>query len=303
MYLLGSTHTILPATTRAGRARLMAVCWIAAVMVFFTFSTTQEYYSMPIYPALALLIGSALAAGGRWIRIGSWLLLGITTVLFLVLATLLALVWRMPAVGDISRALVQHPDVYTLSMGHVLDLTLDAFAYLKLPLGLAAAAFGLASLALVMWRSNVRKTVLALAVCMIVFLQAARIALVVFDPYLGSYPLAVAIEQSPPGELIGANEYYAFSSVYFYANRRALLWNGRAANLEYGSYAPGAPQVFIGDARFVELWNSPSRQYLLTYGSEMAHLERLVGHLYYVVKENGGNFLLTNQPLPQSAPE
>ena len=48
--------------SRAGRARLMAVCWIGVVMVFFTFSTTQEYYSMPIYPALALLIGSALAS-------------------------------------------------------------------------------------------------------------------------------------------------------------------------------------------------------------------------------------------------
>jgi predicted short-subunit dehydrogenase-like oxidoreductase (DUF2520 family) len=34
-------------------------------MVFFTFSTTQEYYSMPIYPAAALLIGSAIAEGGR----------------------------------------------------------------------------------------------------------------------------------------------------------------------------------------------------------------------------------------------
>ena len=30
-------------------------------MVFFTFSTTQEYYSMPIYPAMALLLGSAIA--------------------------------------------------------------------------------------------------------------------------------------------------------------------------------------------------------------------------------------------------
>ena len=38
--------------------RLMTACWIGAVMIFFTFSTTQEYYSMPIYPALALLIGS-----------------------------------------------------------------------------------------------------------------------------------------------------------------------------------------------------------------------------------------------------
>jgi 4-amino-4-deoxy-L-arabinose transferase-like glycosyltransferase len=32
---------------RAGRVRLLALCWIGFVLVFFTFSTTQEYYSMP----------------------------------------------------------------------------------------------------------------------------------------------------------------------------------------------------------------------------------------------------------------
>ena len=299
VYLIATPTLSYKPSTRSGRARLMAVCWIAVVLVFFTFSTTQEYYSMPIYPALALLIGSALAAGGRWIRIGSRVLLAITTVLFVALAAVFALVWRTPAVGDISQALSQNPDVYTLSMGHIFDLTQGAFAFLKLPLALAAAAFGSASLALWLWRSDLRKMVLALAICMIVFLQAARIALVDFDPYLGSYPLAVALEQSPPGKLIGANEYYAFSSVYFYANRSSLLWNGRGANLEYGSYAPGAPQVFIDDARFVELWNSASRHYLLTYGSEMPHVERLVGRAnMHVVRENGGNFLLTNQPLP-----
>ena len=37
--------------------------------------------------------------------------------------------------------------------------------------------------------------------------------------------------------------------MYFYANRDALFLNGRGANLEYGSYAPGAPQVFIDDAK------------------------------------------------------
>ena len=32
---------------RAGRTRLLALCWIGFILVFFTFSTTQEYYSMP----------------------------------------------------------------------------------------------------------------------------------------------------------------------------------------------------------------------------------------------------------------
>ena len=299
VYLLAAPTLSYKPATRAARTRLMALCWIGVVMVFFTFSTTQEYYSMPIYPALALLIGSALAAAGPWVKVGSRILLVITTLLFVALAALLALVWRSPAVGDISSTLVQNPDVYTLSMGHMLDLRLAAFAFLKPPLALAALAFGLASFALMVWRNKLRTAILALAICMIVFLQAARIALIDFDPYLGSYPLAVALEQSPPGGLIGANEYYAFSSVYFYTNRRALLLNGRAANLEYGSYAPGAPRIFVDDAKFTELWNSPSRCYLLVYGPTVPHIEQLVGRAnLHVVKENGGNFLLTNQPLP-----
>jgi 4-amino-4-deoxy-L-arabinose transferase-like glycosyltransferase len=299
VYLPGAPTLSYQPSTRAGRARLMAVCWVAVVMVFFTFSTTQEYYSMPIYPALALLIGSVLAAEGRWVRIGSRILIFITAALTVVLAAILARVWNSPAPGDIAHALAQNPDAYTLSMGHILDLRLGAFAYLKLPLSVAALAFGSATLALIIWKNNVRSAMLALALCMVVFLQAARMALVVFDPYLGSYPLAVALENSPPGELIGANEYYAFSSVYFYANRDALLLNGRGANLEYGSYAPDAPQVFIDDARFTELWNSSSRYYLLVYGSSMPHIEQLVSRdRLRVVKQNGDNFLVTNLPPP-----
>jgi len=299
VYLLGAPTMSYRPVTRAARVRLMAVCWAAVVMVFFTFSTTQEYYSMPIYPALALLIGSAMAAGGRWVRAGSRLLLGIITVLFVVLLAILAMVWHTPAPGDISSALAQNPEAYTLSMGHMLDLRLGAFAYLKLPLMLAALAFGIGAVSLFVWRNEIRKLALALAFCMIVFLQAARTALVVFDPYLGSYPLAVALMSSPSGGLIGANEYYAFSSVYFYANRDALLLNGRGANLEYGSYAPGAPQVFIDDGKFTELWGSPERYYLLVYGSTLPHVEQLVGRdRLHVVKQSGDNFLVTNQPLP-----
>ncbi len=123
----------------------MALCWFAVVMVFFTFSTTQEYYSMPMYPALALLIASGMAGGGSWFRLGTPVLAGILIVLFGVLAILFALAWRMPADGDISQALTQHPELYTLSLGHMADLTLGAFAYLKLPLGLAVVAFSVAA--------------------------------------------------------------------------------------------------------------------------------------------------------------
>jgi dolichyl-phosphate-mannose-protein mannosyltransferase len=299
VYLPAAVRESYNPQTRAGRARLMATCWIGVVMLFFTFSTTQEYYSMPIYPALALLLGSALASGASRLRLGTWILQAVAALLFVVLGLVLMMVWRLPAAGDISQALSQHPELYTLSLGHMGDLTLAAFAYLKLPLALAALAFGAIVTAVSILRADLRKAVIAVALAMIVFFQAARLALVRFDAYLGSYPLAQSLMKSPPGQLIEANSYYAFSSVFFYTGRTALLLNGRNNNLEYGSYAPGAPDVFIDDAKLSALWSRPPRCYLLVYGTERPRLEQLVGREnLHVVAENAGNYLLTNHALP-----
>src|ERR1700720_3681888 len=64
---------------RAGQTRLLALCWIGFLLTFFTFSTTQEYYSMPSYPAFALLLGCAMATRGRWIRVGTRVLCVLVT--------------------------------------------------------------------------------------------------------------------------------------------------------------------------------------------------------------------------------
>jgi len=298
-YLPATAQESFAPATRAGRARMMALCWIGVVMVFFTFSTTQEYYSMPIYPAMALLLGSALASGNKTLRIGGWILQVMAALFLAAISFVLAWVWKLPAPGDISQALTQHPELYTLSLGHISDLTLNAFAYLKLPLVLAALAFAGIALGLALWRNNAGRAVMVVAVGMVVFFHAARLALIRFDSYLGSYPLAQALMQSPPGELVEANSYYAFSSVFFYTGRTALLLNGRNNNLEYGSYAPGAPNVFIDDAKFIALWHAPARCYLLAYGSERAYLDDLVGkENLHVVARNADNYLFTNRAIP-----
>ena len=294
-YLPAAVKMSYSAQSRASRARLMAICWIGTVMVFFTFSTTQEYYSMPIYPALALLLGSAMASRDTRVRAGTWILQGISSVLCFALTIVLFMVWRLPATGDIAQALTQNPEMYTLSMGHMGDLTLNAFAYLTLPLAIATLAFAAIAAGLAVWRNNIGRTVMVVAIGMIIFFQAARLALVRFDGYLGSYPLAQSLMKSPPGQLVEANSYYAFSSVFFYTGRTALLLNGRNNNLEYGSYAQGAPHVFIDDAKFSELWQGPSRCYLVAYGSEKVRLESMVGPAnLHVVAENAGNYLFTN---------
>src|SRR3984885_1982197 len=102
---------------RAGQVRLLALCWTGFILVFFTFSTTQEYYSMPCYPALALLLGSAMAAGGNWIRYGTRVLCGIFIAAAAAVLTLYFLAWNLPTPGDISAALSSNPGAYKLSLG------------------------------------------------------------------------------------------------------------------------------------------------------------------------------------------
>jgi 4-amino-4-deoxy-L-arabinose transferase-like glycosyltransferase len=279
---------------RAGRTRLLALCWTGFMLVFFTFSTTQEYYTMPCYPALALLLGSAMAADGVWIRRGTRVLAAIAGCAAAALMVILALVWSVPAPGDISSALTQRPGTYTLSLGHMGDLTLSSFAYLRLPLALAAVAF-LAG-ALGTWRATGRRAFVAAGLMMVLFFQAARVAMVVFDPYLSSRPLAEALLRAPEGKLIVDHHYYTFSSVFFYTNRTALLLNGRFNNLVYGSYAPGAPDVFIDDAQWKEMWLGTERCYVAISDYAVPRLEKLVGKAaLHVVKASGGKVVLTNQ--------
>ena len=281
---------------RAGRVRLLALCWTGFLLIFFTFSTTQEYYSMPCYPALALLLGSAMATGGEWIRRGTRVLCGVAGVAAVACFAIFVAVRNLPTPGDISDALSRHPSVYTLSLGHMLDLTFDSFAYLRLPLLVAAIAFLAGALGTFRWLGQ--RAFLTTALMMVLFFHAARLALVVFDPYLTSRPLAEAILQSPPGKLIVDHPYYPFSSLIFYTNSDVLILNGRYNNLEYGSYAPGAPNVFIDDARFKSLWLDSQCYYLVAYPKELSRFENLVGRNHLnLLASSGGKLVFANHPL------
>jgi hypothetical protein len=252
---------------------------------------------MPCYPALALLLGSAIAGQDPWLRYGTRAIAVVATLAAATIAAILWMVRGLATPGDIAGALSQNPEVYTLSLGHMTDLTLRAFAYLRLPLAVAGVAFVVGAAGA--WRPAGRRLVplAALAAMMVLFFHAARLALVVFDPYMSSRPLAEALLQAPPGKLIVDDQYYTFSSVFFYTNRRALLLNGRVNNLVYGSYAPDAPtDVFIDDRDLAERWPRPERYYLVAEGPQEPRLEKLVGKTALrVVAASGGKFLFTNK--------
>ena len=254
---------------------------------------------MPCYPALALLLGSAMAAEGEWITRGTRTLGAITACAAVTAIAIAFAVRNLPTPGDISSALSHHPSAYTLSLGHMLDLTFDSFAYLRLPLWLAGVAFLLGAVGNLRWSGM--RAFLATGLMMVLFFHAARLALVVFDPYLSSRPLAEALLSAPPGKLIVDRHYYYFSSVIFYTGQDPLLLNGKFNNLEYGAAAPGAPDVFLNDSEFKDLWTGGNKYYLVVPQTGANRIETFVGKDHFqVVAASGGKFLLTNVPVPRA---
>jgi len=272
---------------RAGRVRLMALCWLGFVTVFFALSTSQEYYTLSAYPAIALLVGSAVANRSQWVAGGTKTVAMVAAIACVAAFGLLVATASSPAHGDISQALTNNPEAYTLSLGHMQDLTVEAFAYLRGPLALAAVAFLIG--AVFCWKRQLAGAV----VMMMLFVHAARWAMVSFDPYLSSRPLARAYMEQPAGQLVLDDQYYSFSSLVFYTDERVLLLNGRVNNIEYGSNAPGAPDVFLTDEGFRAAWGRQDRYYLATFEDRVPELEAGLGTVRQVASA-GGKVLLAN---------
>jgi hypothetical protein len=193
-------------------------------------------------------------------------------------------------------ALTSNPQDYRESLGHMADLTLASFAYLRVPLFIAAVAFLIGALGTLFLKGQ--RAFLAAAVMMIVFFHAARVAMISFDPLLSSKPLADAFLKAPAGTLVAQGHFYEFSSVFFYTGREGLLSTDRRVNLEYGSFAPGAPPSFIEDNDLADLWNADKRCYLFVDGVRLAKYQALLsGARMYPVARSGGKFLFTNEPL------
>jgi 4-amino-4-deoxy-L-arabinose transferase-like glycosyltransferase len=288
------------------RANLLFAVWGLLIVLFFSFSTRQEYYTIPALPAFALILGGwlgretedadpAIRKSGRF---SSSLLFTLGCVIFVVGAFFLS-VSKPPAPGmDLAELLKKNPSEYALSMGHLLDLTPQALGAFRGPLLATALAFllGTGFNWYLRRRESPEKGNLALAAMMVIVLLAVHSSFVVFSPILSSKTLAQSLQQHyRPGDVVVATGLYEnASTLNFYTGIHLLSLHEPTGNMWYGSKFPDAPKVWETDESFARLWAGPQRVFLWTDQERPSQLHDAPA---YVLARSGGKTIFTNRPL------
>ncbi len=293
------------------RANLFFAVWAGVIMLFFSFSTRQEYYSLPVLPALALLVGGWLQKENESLRgspertagrTASLVLLIIGLIGFATAMSVLAITHPFPAGTDIGDVLVPHPGQYALSLGHMEDLTIEAFGLFRPPLWLVGFALliGTGLNWIFRRRGAPLKGNLALTGMMIVGLFCVHQGFVIFSPEVTSKNIALKIQKEyKPGDAIVINGKYEFgSTLNYYTGIELHVLNGRDGNLWYGSFFPDAPNIFEDNQSFARLWRGEGRVFLFTenYLKDRA-LQEFDTKTVFVFARQGGKVVLTNHPM------
>jgi 4-amino-4-deoxy-L-arabinose transferase-like glycosyltransferase len=287
------------------RASLLFALWVLVIVGFFSFSTRQEYYTIPALPGMALLVGGWLAKESASARDSVERRAGRTSsVAFFVIATVasaIGLVFlffsRAPAPGtELADLLKQNPQDYDLSLGHFLDLTPAALGFFRIPLlgAIASLLMGAALSLFLRKRERLREANFALALMMVGLLACVHFSFVTFSPILSSRQLALAITRHyRPGDVIIVDgEYHEASSVNFYTGIPVHVLHEPSGNLWYGSKFPDAPHVFETSDSLAALWGGPDTVFLWSAQDDPKELH---GAPRYLLARSGGKFILTNR--------
>jgi len=289
--------TFKQALVEHGRNLILPIVWALTVLLFFSFSSRLEYYTVPAFPALALLAGAQCAAfwedDRRWpgaALAAAGALIGIA--LIGIAATITA------GAPDSWLKLKDNPDLYVYYLGHLFDLTPESLTKLRMPMILAAVGLGLLiPLHLFLKRGEAKAAALALG--MAVFFLAADIAFLIFAPRLTSRPVADEISRrlTAQSDIVIDGEWAEGSSVAFYTGRVLWLHNGKMTTLEYGARYPDAPPLFPDDETVRRMWNDASRRvFLVTFAAKQAKLDALIPQNKYLLFRYGDKILFSNRP-------
>ena len=303
--------------TARGRTALLLSIYSVLILVFFSLSTNQEYYTFPAYLPLLLLIAAAISRAEQtfsqdntarhWITFAH---VAFTIIGAAIAVALLAGLWSsrhlafVPDIGD----LLAHRNVgnETLSMSHFFDLTGPSFAALRLPSVLAALAF--ATGPAIAWhlrqqRRHVGSTI-TVAITATVFLVAAHVAFVRFSPMLSSWNFAKVIKAHrssgtiEPGTrvMLFGDQAYG-SSIPFYLGQTVDLVDGRSSSMLFGSSFPDAPPIFLTAQDLRAQWGHGTRILLFIPLERRDDAARLLPSDKILLFESSGKALFTDRPL------
>jgi hypothetical protein len=214
----------------------------------------------------------------------------------------------VPDIGD----LLAHRGVgdYTLSMSSLFDLTGPSFAALRLPAGMAMAAFAVGP-AVAWWlrgRGKHMAATAAIGLTSAVFLVAAHVALGRFAPMLSSQDFAAKIQElESSGAISRENTLLLYgdqaygSSIPFYLNRAldrpALLVDGRSSSMLFGSTFADSQDLFLTPAQLVAEWGTGERKILFVPRERRDEVDRLLGGREVLLKETYRKALITDRAL------
>ena len=306
------------------QSTLLLLVFSGFVLLFFSLSTNQEYYTFPAYLPLLMLICAGLVRTEtsflsrdeanslrRWTTVahGTLFVLGV-----FVAGALGYGLWvsrnlpALPNVGD----LLAHRGVgdYTLSMSSLFDLTGPSFAALRLPALLALIAFAVGPV--VAWILRARRQHVA-ATCAVagtaaLFLVAAHLAFARFAPMLSSENFAAKIQQLESSGRISRENTFLFygdqsygSSIPFYLNsplnRPALLVDGRSSSMLFGGTFADSEYLFLTPAQLSVEWGTGERKLLFVPLEHRDDADRLLGNRQIILAESAGKALITDRPL------
>jgi 4-amino-4-deoxy-L-arabinose transferase-like glycosyltransferase len=253
-----------PSAAPAARWRPLMIVWLLAVLVFFAVSRSKlEYYALPGFPALAVLVGGAWASGRD---VGRWLAAGAAGSIAVGVAALWAGSRLTP---DGTLAGLAELNVYyriLREQGQPLPFpSARPFALLLQGLGLVLIAGW--SMAVVAWWRARRRLAFGLVTGTGVAIAALIVQLLyVIEPHHSAAAVSSAITAAAaPTDVVaheGSLEYSA--ALPFYTGRRVLVVNGERGDLETASRRPEGRGWFIDTAGLVRRWGEEPRIFLVT---------------------------------------
>jgi hypothetical protein len=281
--------------------------WAFVILLFFSFSTRQEYYTIPALPGIALLAGGWLARESsatatederRAGRRSSLVLMVVGVVSAVIGLALLSLTHPPPAGADLADLLNKNPQDYDFSLGHVLDFTPQALGMFRGPL--LGASLSLLIGTVVNWwmrrRGKPARGNAALSLMMVCLLTCVHVSFARFSPILSSYDLAAAIQKKyQPGDVIVVDgQYHEASTLNFYTHVPLRVLHEPSGNLWFGEKFPDAPHVFETPHSFAVLWSGKTRVFLWT---DQDDPKELTGLPHFLLARSGGKAIFSNQPL------